>query len=296
MVSEAAHTVSEAAAQQQLAAYFNWKWANGRPSSHIYEAGLLVHVFDLGYTPRNLQQLRQWRQDCTAKNLWAVLRNGKEHSAPQWSINLQGWLSGGHLLRHRLSAPRPFISASLINRAHNHTWIFGTNLDLKHAPILHALEPYNFMPMVVLDGEALQLENRLSCCYASDGRSNAKISAKVPGCSDHKEDLGESKPDVAMYRLDGPNNELAACMREMLAEQRELDVTRPGTHYNEVVVNATGGFGSGITLAIFVDVRASSEAVNLARGIQAEAKASGISLPLLEYDATKMSPFSVLEG
>ena len=63
-----------------------------------------------------------------------------------------------------------------------------------------------------------------------------------------------------------------------------------------VVVNATGGFGSGITLAIFVDVRASSEAVNLARGIQAEAKASGISLPLLEYDATKMSPFSVLEG
>ena len=61
------------------------------------------------------------------------------------------------------------------------------------------------------------------------------------------------------------------------------------------MLNAEGGFGRGTVLALFVDVRASGVATDLARSVQTEARLHGVNLPLLTYDETRAPPFEVIE-
>ena len=235
------------------------QWAAGQPSSKLEEAGVLIHVADGGQTPHNQDQMLEFIESVAADRLWAEIA------------------SGGSSLPHH----RSFLSVSIINSAHPVTFqVAGrwTRLGV-HDDMRKALADYSFMPSFVLNATAFQ--DRVSCCYSTDGWSNDHLKARLPGCPDE------------WGRNSFPRDRLAECL-----QQQDVPATFVGP-YNEIVLNFSlnpeGMFERGThpVLALFVDVRASGLATDLARSVQTEARLHGVALALLTYNETRGPPFAV---
>ena len=237
---------------EELAITLSQQWAAGQPSSKLEEAGVLIHVADGGLMPLNQNQMLEFIESVAADRLWA------------------GIASGGSSLPHN----RSFLSVSIINSAHPVTFqVAGrwTRMGV-HDDMRKALADYRFMPSFVFNATAFQ--DRVSCCYSTDGNSNAHRKARLPGCG----------------RNSFPRDRLAECL-----QHQDVAATFVNPH-NEIVLNYPEGMferGTHPVLALFVDVRASGLATDLARSVQTEARLHGVPLALLTYNETRAPPFAV---